>query len=78
MEPMFVPIGLKTLSGQFFGGQPSNAGGIIEYTNSTGYHKIYPDEGPAAGGMNCTIFGNYTRLGDALLEVSFGGVLVAE
>ena len=72
--PMYTPIALKTVGALYFGGTSTTAAAILEYSNTTGFHAVVPPEGSAAGGQNVTIHGNFTRLGNGALVVSFGGV----
>ena len=70
--PKIVPIALKTINGDYFGGYLSNLEGILEYSNITYFWATDPPEGPVSG-SNTTILGNFSRLGNDPIRVFFGG-----
>lgn len=75
---MQTPVSLKTIGGDYFGGDSWHEEAILSYSDDTAIYSCTPAEGPDSGGQSVVIGGNFTRLGDDELAIKFGGVPVLD
>jgi hypothetical protein len=75
---MQTPVSLKTVGGDYFGGENWHDVAILSYSDDTAVYSCSPAEGHSSGGQSVVISGNFTRIGDDEIEVKFGGQPILE
>ena len=62
-QEMAAPVALRTLSELYFGGHGYRPGATLYYTQGTGIDAMEPPEGPAWGGQETKVVGDFAALG---------------